>query len=77
MEATTTQGQLADLLGVEEHRLEHLRLHCWHLWRSLKLVYAEGADLERWRAAPYGSPEWRWAKWHDEALEVLRVAVED
>jgi hypothetical protein len=77
VETTTTQGQLAGLLGVEEHRLEHLRLHYWHLWQALKIVYLQdGAGpelLPLWREAPRGSQEQRLAKRHDEALRLLGV----
>jgi hypothetical protein len=61
--------------------LERLRKNFYHLWKVLDELYlsehADASNLERWRQAPQGSQEWRKARQHDEALEVLITAVSD
>jgi hypothetical protein len=61
--------------------LERLRKNFYHLWKVLDELYlsehADASKLERWRQAPQGSQEWRKARQHDEALEVLITAVSD
>ncbi len=59
--------------------LERLRKNFYQLWKPLHELYlGEHADpilLEVWRLAPEGSQEWRKAREHDDAIELLMIAT--
>ena len=60
--------------------LERMRADHPHLWEVLHRLHlardADSSKLEKWREAPEGSQEQRWAEQRDEALGVLAVALE-
>jgi hypothetical protein len=67
-----------DLEGLRQP-LERLRKNFYQLWKPLYELYlgeyANPILLEHWRRAQEGSQEWRKARFHDEAIEVLLVAT--
>ena len=85
LDELTYQRVVSWLRGRRVQRLhqavERMRMHRWHLWNVLRRLYlsphADPSKLREWREAPEGSQEWRWAKQHDEALEILLAAVRD
>ena len=78
----TVEERTLTILGREDgevaRALERLRLHHYHLWlvlEELRLSDDPGRLLSGWRVAPKGSQGWRKALFHEDALEVLRVAL--
>jgi hypothetical protein len=58
--------------------LGRMRLNFYHLWVVVEELRASpdpNGLLREWREAPKGSQGWRKALFHEEALEVLRVAL--
>jgi hypothetical protein len=60
---------------------ERMQKNFFHLWKVLEELYlsphSDPSKLHAWRQAPEGSEEWRKAKQHDQAIEVLIAAVSE
>jgi hypothetical protein len=71
-----TDRRTEELLEKKE-ALDRLRKNLYHLWKTLKEAREDPTLPGRWSRAPEGSQEWRKAKQHAQALEVLRVSLSE
>ena len=71
-----TNRRTEELLEKEE-ALDRLRKNFYRLWKTLKEAREDPTLPGRWSRAPEGSQEWRKARQHGQALEVLRVFLSE
>jgi hypothetical protein len=59
--------------------VERMRKNFYHLWKVLDELYlaprSDPSKLEAWRSAEEGSQEWRKARFHDQAVDILMRAT--